>query len=146
QRTLKFSDYLREHGWSPVVLTVSPRAYEKVSDDQLKEIPADVPVERAFCLDTARHLAVRGRYFRWMVQPDRWVTWWFDGVRRALGIARRSRPDAIMSTYPIASAHLIASTTARLTGIPWLADFRDSMTEPGYPRDPLTWRVHRRLE
>jgi glycosyltransferase involved in cell wall biosynthesis len=59
---------------------------------------------------------------------------------------RRYSPAAIMSTYPIASAHLIALTLQRLSGLPWIADCRDSMTEPGYPVDPVTWRTNRKLE
>ncbi|WP_276678948.1 hypothetical protein [Nitrosomonas europaea] len=39
----------------------------------------------------------------------------------------------IWSTYPIATAHLIGLTLQRLTGIPWMADFRDPMVQPDYP-------------
>ena len=75
QRTLKFSAYLREHGWEPIILTVHPRAYAQVSDDQMGEIPAGMEVERAFALDTSRHLALGKRYLGWMAQPDRWAAW-----------------------------------------------------------------------
>lgn len=146
QRTLKFSAYLRDHGWEPMILTVSPRAYEQVSDDQMGEIPDGMLVERAFALNTARHLSVGGRYFRWMAQPDRWASWWPAGVWRGMRMIRRYRPAAIMSTCPIPTAHLIGLTLGRLSGLPWIADCRDSMTEPGYPVDPLTWRCNRRLE
>ena len=61
QRTLKFSAYLRENGWEPMVLTISPRAYEQTSDDQIAEIPEGMVVERAFGLDTSRHLAIGKR-------------------------------------------------------------------------------------
>lgn len=146
QRTLKFSAYLREYGWDPMILTVNPRAYEQVADDQLGEIPQGVPVERAFALDTAQHLSLRGRYLRWMAQPDRWVSWWPAGVWNGMRMIRRHRPDVIMSTFPIATAHLIGLTLQRWTGLPWIADCRDSMTETGYPINPLTWRTNRRLE
>lgn len=146
QRTLKFSAYLRDHGWEPLILTVSPRAYEQVSEDQMGEIPADLVVERAFGLDTSRHLAIKGRYLRVMAQPDRWVSWWPMATWRGLQMIRRHRPAAIMATFPIATAHLIGLTLSRLTGVPLIADFRDAMTEPDYPRDPLTWKVQRRLE
>jgi len=146
QRTLKFSTYLREHGWEPIVLTVTPRAFEQVSDDQMGEIPSGMRVERAFALNTAKHLAIGGRYLNWTAQPDRWVSWWPAAVWRGLQIIRRHRPEAIMSTYPIATAHLIGLTLQRLSGLPWIADCRDSMSEPGYPSDPLTWRTNRRLE
>ncbi|MEO6024746.1 MAG: glycosyltransferase [Burkholderiales bacterium] len=146
QRTLKFSTYLRENGWEPMVLTISPKAYEQVSEDQMAEIPADMVVERAWGLDTSRHLAVGTRYPGWLAQPDRWVSWWPAAVWRGMAMMRRYRPAVIMSTYPIATAHLIGMSLHRLSGLPWVADCRDSMTEPGYPRDPFTWRIHRRLE
>jgi glycosyltransferase involved in cell wall biosynthesis len=146
QRTLKFSAYLRENGWEPMVLTISPRAYEQTSDDQMAEIPDGMVVERAFGLDTSRHLAIGKRYPGWLAQPDRWVSWLPGAVWRGMAMIRKHRPAAIMSTYPIATAHLIGLCLQRLSGLPWLADFRDSMTEPGYPRDPLTWKIHRRLE
>ena len=146
QRTLKFSTYLRDHGWEPIILTVSPRAYEQVSDDQMGEIPTGMRVERAFGLNAAKHLSIRGRYLRCMSQPDRWVSWWPAAVWRGMSLIRKHRPLAIMSTYPIATAHLIGLTLQRLSGLPWIADCRDSMTESDYPPDPLTWRTARRLE
>lgn len=146
QRTLKFCAYLREFGWEPLVLTVSPHAYEITSPDQLGEIPPGVVVERAFGLDTSRHLAIRGKYLHWMAQPDRWVSWWPAAVWTGMKMIRKYQPQAIMSTFPIATAHRIGLSLQKRSGLPWVADFRDSMTEPGYPRDPLTWRVHRRLE
>lgn len=146
QRTLKFSAYLRDHGWESMILTVAPRAHEQVSDDQIGEIPDGMLVERAFALNTAQHLSFGGRYPRWLAQPDRWVSWWPAGVWRGMQMIRRYRPAAIMSTYPISTAHLIGLTLQRLSGLPWIADCRDSMTEPGYPVDPLTWRTTRRLE
>lgn len=146
QRTLKFCTYLREYGWDPLVLTISPKAYEVTNPDQMGEIPDDVVVERAFGLDTARHLSIAGRYFGWMAQPDRWISWWPGAVFTGMGMIQRYRPSAIMSTFPIATAHRIGLSLHKRSGLPWVADFRDSMTEPGYPRDPMTWKVQRRLE
>lgn len=146
QRTLRFSTYLGDYGWRPVVLTVNPRAYESTGDDQLGDIPRSVVVKRAFGLDTARHLSIGGRYLSWMAQPDRWASWWPAGVLQGLWLIKRYRPAVIMSTFPIMSAHLIGLTLRRLTGVPWIADCRDSMTEPDYPVDPTTWKIHRRLE
>lgn len=146
QRTLKFSAYLRDHGWEPIVLTVDPRAYDRVSDGQMADIPAGLQVERAFALDTSRHLAWRGRYLRPMSIPDRWVSWWPAGVWRGWQLIRQHRPQAIFSTFPIATAHMIGLSLQRLTGVPWIADFRDNMTDPEFPRDPMTWRFNRWLE
>jgi len=74
------------------------------------------------------------------------VSWWPAAVWRGLAMIRQHRPDVIMSTFPIATAHMVGLTLQRLTGLPWVADFRDNMTDPDYPRDPLTWRFNRWLE
>jgi glycosyltransferase involved in cell wall biosynthesis len=146
QRTLRFVQHLPAHGWQPLVLSAHPRAYEKVSDDLLAEVPAGTVVERAFALDTARHIAVRGRYPGFLGRPDRWCTWALGAIPAALRMVRRYRPDAIWSTYPIATAHLVAHRLQRLTGLPLVADFRDPMAQEGYPEDPRTWRAYQRIE
>lgn len=135
QRTLKFSQYLPQFGWEPLVLSVHPRAYASLSDGQLSEIPEGMIVKRAFGLDTARHLSIAGKYLDWMALPDRWSTWWLGGVISGLSLIRKYRIDAIVSTYPIATAHMIGFALHKLTGVPWVADFRDSMTEDDYPRE-----------
>lgn len=136
QRTVSFSRYLPAYGWSPVILTAHPRAYLGVDGTQLADISASVPVKRAFAADTARHLSLNGRYFQWMALPDRWVSWFLWAVPAGLRLARKYRPKVLWSTYPIATAHLIGLALHRLTGIPWVADFRDPMVE----FDPLTQR------
>lgn len=146
QRTLKFATYLRDHGWSVSVLSADRRAYAETSDEQLAEIPPDVEVRRALGLDTQRHLSLQGRYLSWMALPDRWVSWSAAAVVAGMGLIRRRRPAVIWSTYPIATAHLIGLALQRLSGLPWVADFRDSMTEPEYPTDPAVWRCYRRIE
>ena len=47
QRTISFARHLPRFGWEPLILTAHPRAYERVSDDQLKDVPSDTVVERA---------------------------------------------------------------------------------------------------
>ncbi len=133
-RTAKFVRYLPEYGWSPVVLTASPRAYPS-SDDGTGQSTPDVPVARALALDAARHLALGGRYPRLAALPDRWTTWWLSGVLKGLRLIRRFQPLVLWSTYPIATAHLIGLTLHRLSRLPWVAEFRDPMTEEDYPRD-----------
>jgi hypothetical protein len=103
-------------------------------------------VHRAFALDTARHLQLGGRYLGWMARPDRWVSWKYAGVRDGLRLIRQYRPDVIWSTYPIATAHVIASALHRKTGIPWVADFRDPMAQDDYPADLRTRQQYRAIE
>lgn len=146
QRTLRFVQHLPALGWQPIVLSASPNAYERTSADLLAEVPADTVVRRAFALDTARHLQLAGRYVGWMARPDRWTSWRFDAVRQGLKLIKEFKPDVIWSTYPIATAHVIASKLHRKTGIPWVADFRDPMAQDGYPADPLTRQSYLDIE
>lgn len=146
QRALRFSQYLREFGWEPIVLTAHPRAYQDKSDDLLADVPPGVIVERAFALDTSKHLALAGRYPRFLANPDRWMSWWFGAVPAGLCLIRKYKPAAIWSTYPIATAHKIGATLNRLTGVPWIADFRDPMAQEGYPPDPTIWAAFKRIE
>lgn len=146
QRTLKFSQYLPQCGWSPVVLSAHPRAYVNPGPDQMGDIPASVPVHRAFALDTARHLAFRGRYLGFMALPDRWASWCLGAIPAGLRLIRRHRPAVIWSTYPIASAHLVGLALRRLSGLPWVADLRDPMTDDGYPENPLTRKAYLWIE
>ncbi len=146
QRTLRFARYLPGHDWEPIILTVSPRAYQQTDASQLADIPEQARVCRAFALDTARHLTWKGRYPRVLALPDRWMSWWLGAVPAGWYLIRKYRPDVIWSTYPIATAHLIGLTLHRITGIPWVADFRDPMVQPDYPPHPLTYRAYERVE
>jgi hypothetical protein len=139
QRTLRFAQYLPRFGWQPLVLTVHPMAYEAKNHELNQQIPPGLVVSRALALDCARHLALCGRYWGALARPDRWSSWRIDALHRARALIRTHRPDVIWSTFPIASAHLIAATLARETGLPWVADFRDPMAQNGYPSDPKTW-------
>jgi hypothetical protein len=52
QRTLRFVQHLPRYGWHPMVLTVTANAYEHVSTDLLREVPAGTVVRRGAALDT----------------------------------------------------------------------------------------------
>jgi glycosyltransferase involved in cell wall biosynthesis len=142
-RTLAFTQYLPQLGWQPLVLSVSPNAYP---DYGRADAVPQVPVHRSFALDAARQLAIAGRYPSLLAQPDRWISWWLSAVPTGLRLIRQYRPQFIWSSYPIATAHLIALTLHRLTGIPWIADQRDPMVDNGYPPDPRRRRIHGWIE
>jgi peptidoglycan/xylan/chitin deacetylase (PgdA/CDA1 family)/glycosyltransferase involved in cell wall biosynthesis len=142
-RTLNFVKYLPRNDWQPIVLSAHPRAYVECRDDLLKSIPPETRVVRAQALDAAKHLSIKGKYPGWFALPDRWASWWLGGVVAGLRIIREQKPYVIWSTYPIATAHLIAYSLAKRTGLPWIADFRDPMINGGYPSNRLqrkTWQ------
>ncbi len=145
-RMIKFCRYLPEFGWRPTVLTASSRAYEIQDPKSLDSIPESIPLIRVFALDAKKHLSIRGRYFRWMALPDRWGSWCLSAVPTGLIAIRRHRVDVILTTFPIATTVLIGLILHRLTGKPWVVDFRDSMTEDNYPHDSFTRRIWRWIE
>jgi glycosyl transferase family 4 len=145
QRTLNFVRQLPKVGWQPLVLTVHPRAYPQTGGDALQADTGGAPVIRAFALDAARHLSIKGRYPSFAAWPDRWASWWFGAVALAARRVRSFAPHLIWSTYPIATAHWIGAAWSRFLGRPWIADFRDPMSEDNYP-DPIAGRLVRRIE
>jgi glycosyltransferase involved in cell wall biosynthesis len=147
-RTLKFSKYLPEQGWQPHVLTLKESFYPVRDEGLLKEIRAEVVVHRTLGLDSSRHLAISGRYLSALSVPDCMVGWLPFGVARGLRIIARDRIDAIYSTSPQPTAHLIAATLKLATKLPWVADFRDPWIEEGWHPRPhsLRYRVEAALE
>jgi glycosyltransferase involved in cell wall biosynthesis len=146
QRTLRFAQYLPESGWEPIILTAHPRAYTGVSPESLDEVPARLTVRRAFAIDAGRHLALGGRYPQLLAIPDRWWSWWLWAVPAGLALIRKFKPDLLWPTYPIATAHLVAYTLHRWTGLPWVADFRDPMAQDDYPPTPAEHRAYEWIE
>lgn len=131
-RTRAFASYLPRSGWHPHVLVPSTRAY---TDVDISATPAsDANVYRAWAVDAQRHLGWRGRYPELAAIPDRWAAWAPAAIAKGLAIIRRQPIEVIWSTYPIATSHLIASTLSRLTGLPWVAEFRDPVSTACYPR------------
>ncbi|MEC5397277.1 glycosyltransferase [Uliginosibacterium sp. H1] len=146
QRTLSFARHLHESGWEPLILSAHPRAYPDVDHATDWRLPPGLIVERAMAFDTARQLSIAGRYPQWMALPDRWASWQLGAIAVGLAMIRRHRPAAIWSTYPIATAHNIGARLQQLSGLPWVADFRDPMAHDGYPADARTWQSFKRVE
>lgn len=146
QRTLRFAQHLPRYGWRPVVLTIDPRAYGRLSEDAGNEVPRELEVHRAFGFDAARTFGILGRYPRLLATPDRWASWRWWAVREALRIIQTTPVDAIWSTFPIPTAHRVACEVAGRVGLPWIAEFRDPMWQGEYPPDRRLNRAWRELE
>lgn len=146
QRTLSFFKHLGQYGWEPMVLSAHPRVYQTQNTSQLASFPPGLVVRRAFALDAKQHLGIRGRYLQLLALPDRWISWFLGAVPAGLGLIRQHRPQVIWSTFPISTAHLIGLALHRLTGLPWVADFRDPMIQPSYPTSPLQRRMYQWIE
>ncbi len=145
-RFLAFAKYLPECGWDPVVLSATPGAYELTDPASVRSIPIECNVYRAFALDAKRHLAVMGKYPSLLALPDRWASWWPAAVWMGLRLIKRYRAQAIWSTFPIMTSHCVAYTLHRLTGIPWIADFRDPVSSSTAGKHPMAIRSQARWE
>lgn len=135
QRTLGYARHLPKYGWQPIVLSAHPRAYPQINEQANGALPPELIIKRAFALDTSKHLSIKGHYPRALALPDRWMSWRWDAVRAGMQLIREHAPEAIWSTYPIATAHQIGAQLAQKSGLPWIADFRDPMLQADYPHD-----------
>lgn len=130
-RSRAFASYLPNHGWRAHVLAPRTMAYAAV--DSMAITPDTGCVHRSWALDARRHLGCKGRYLELTAVPDRWVSWAPSAIAVGLRIIRDHPIEAIWSTYPIATSHVIAASLARLTGLPWIAEFRDPVDVAACP-------------
>lgn len=163
QRIAKLAKYLPENGWHPVVLTAEPGGYFAFDASLLAEVEAaGVEIHRTPSLDPTRWLGRRRPIRmpnearrRWWARvnhlvfvPDSRVGWYPWAVREGKRLLRARRFDAILSSAPPYTGHLVGASLSRWSGLPLLVDFRDDWL--GNPRHvyptPLHRRLHARLE
>jgi glycosyltransferase involved in cell wall biosynthesis len=138
QRTLKYVKYLPSEGFESIVVTASPSAFPLRDVTLARDVPSGtvvirartVPIHRArWKLDgLARRARLPTRLVAQIGWPDAMVGWLPAAVWHGLRAARTRRPDVLYSTSSPTTAHLAALVVHRLTGIPWVADFRDGWT------------------
>lgn len=163
QRVAKFVKYLPDYGWDPVVLTVEPGgyyAYDETMADELAQ--ADVEVHRTNSWDPTRlfggQQTVRmpsgwkHRVFSALTElffiPDNKIGWKRFAVQKGRELLEERSFDAIFSSAPPYTAHLIARELAQEANLPLVTDFRDDwMGNPllNFPT-PLHRYRHRCLE
>jgi glycosyltransferase involved in cell wall biosynthesis len=150
QRPLKLAQYLPALGIETHVL--APDDPKWVHRDPDLRVPTQAWVHRARYLGP-RHRkpaeelqAASGGVERALVQaqvtarrllvPDASVTWNLTAIPAAIRLARREGIDAVITTSPPGSVHLVGAAVKRATGARWLADLRD----------PLVANPHRRSD
>jgi glycosyltransferase involved in cell wall biosynthesis len=84
----------------------------------------------------------------WLMIPDPYAGWIAPAVLRGRALLAAEKYDAIFSSSPRPSVHLIAAALAGKSGLPWLADYRDPWTTYQFRRYPTVWhrRTHEALE
>lgn len=157
QRTLKLAKYLPEAGWDPVVLTAAPGGYLAFDSSLEREVEdAGIPVVRAASLDPTRLFARRkavglsesrrsrlAELSQWIFLPDNKIGWLPAAVWRGRQLVRAREIDLILSSAPPYTSHLAAALVGKLTGRPFVADFRDDWL--GNPRHVYPSPLHRSM-
>jgi glycosyltransferase involved in cell wall biosynthesis len=91
---------------------------------------ARMPSEELHGLEGTDKLVAQAKLaYRRILLPDASVTWLPTAVPAAVRLVRREGIDAVITTSPPLSMNLIGASVKRLTGIPWIADLRDSVTQ-----------------
>jgi glycosyltransferase involved in cell wall biosynthesis len=152
--------YLPDAGWEPVVLSVDPEdaSYPDLDPAMMDDVSSGIHVERTTSWDPyaayahlmgkkksdavgvgflgADHTSPKEKFARWvranLFLPDARVGWVRHAVRAGRRLAKSPGFDAIVSTGPPHSAHLIGQRLATATGKPWIADLRDAWPDPAY--------------
>ena len=172
-RVTKFVKYLPEFGWQPIV--VASDTMWNPDESLSRDVPADVPVYRVPWLRwlkrgrAANAPAPAGaapvssigpgkastlrdklaRIVRRMLVPDAQVLWVREAERTCRQILAAYPCDAMLTTSPPNSVHLVGRRLRLRTGVPWVADFRDAWTaeNPALRRlGRLHWMRQRRRE
>jgi glycosyltransferase involved in cell wall biosynthesis len=138
QRTLKHVKYLPAEGFDSIVVTGSRRGFFLRDPSLSHEVPAGTVLLRARALPLQqaqwtldgllRRARLPTRPASEALWPDGLVGWLPAAVWHGLRAVREHRPDVIYSTSSPTTAHLAALIVHRLTGLPWIADFRDGWT------------------
>lgn len=141
QRTLKFVKYLASLGWDATVVSTRSKAYAARDASLVEEVPHSTHVTRSAALPLARYVGIALYHLRLMrlrafvLWPDGGLGWMPFAFIAAMRAARRDRPDVLFSTSSPYGSHLVALLVARLTGLPWVADFRDEWASNPYLTD-----------
>ncbi|HEX9951069.1 MAG TPA: glycosyltransferase, partial [Rubricoccaceae bacterium] len=177
QRPTKWVKYLGASGVEPSVLTVRAGAYPALDPSLARDVPAGMTVVRTAAPDpfglygrmtgrsrgeavaartgtVGQSASLPERTARWaranLFVPDARVGWVPFAARAARQMHTAHPFDAVLTTGPPHSAHLVGRALARRTGLPWIADLRDPWTDIHYTgalgRSRAAMRLDARLE
>jgi glycosyltransferase involved in cell wall biosynthesis len=153
QRWLKFVKYLGEFGWEPIVYTPENPDFELQDISLLEDVPKGLkvlkrPIWEPFgayrmlfgkkavqkqgvvtsssgSVFNKLAIWIRGNYFI----PDARVFWVRSSVNYLSKYLKRNKINALITTGPPHSLHLIGLELKERLGINWVADFRDPWSE-----------------
>lgn len=162
QRWVKFTKYLRNFGWEPVIYTPENPEFPSIDHSFEKDIPQDIEVIKSpiwepynvyrrltgkkgeainagFISENKKQslkdklsIRIRGNFL--IPDPRRF---WIKPSIKLLSEYLKAHPvDAIVTTGPPHSMHMIGKgIKKKYPGLPWLADFRDPWTNIDFYKD-----------
>jgi glycosyltransferase involved in cell wall biosynthesis len=153
-RPATMARYLERLGHRVAVLTT--RAYGELPDDAERRVfrTPDLQLARARLagernvgsLYDADTYSGRPHPLSRVLVPDPLVAAWAPFARaRALRLARTERFDAVITSAPPESSHLVGRVLQRRRGVPWVAELRDAWTFESL-RPPFPTRAQRALD
>ncbi len=177
QRWVKFVKYLRDYGWEPIVFIPENASYPVLDQTLYKDIPEDIqiwklPVMEPYdlynmftgkkrkekihpnFLSEGKKLGWKDKIAVWIrgnvFIPDARFLWIRPASKYLIKKLSEVHVDAIISTGPPHSLHLIAQNVHAACKIPWIVDYRDPWTQIDYFNDlhltSLAKNTHLRLE
>jgi glycosyltransferase involved in cell wall biosynthesis len=161
QRWLKFSKYLPENGWQPIIYTPENPDFAIQDDSLLGDVAKETQVLKTKIWEpyglykkligkkgeSTNAGFLEGENKNWKQQlsifvrgnmfiPDPRVFWVNSSVKYLTKYLKENQVDAIVSTGPPHSMHLIAlGLKKRMPDLKWIADFRDPWTEIDFYKD-----------
>lgn len=178
QRWLKFVKYLRNYGWEPVIYTPLNPEFPAIDPTLENDIPDGIEIiktpiwepyqlykkiagvgkdekvnasgfiseKKSPGLTKKLSIWIRGNFFI----PDARRFWIKPSVKFLNNWLSQNKVDAIVSTGPPHSMHLIALGIKKRHHIPWIADFRDPWTNIDFYKElnltSIADNIHHRQE
>jgi hypothetical protein len=177
QSCVQICRYLPAHGWDVTVLTVQERFIAEPDhrpDEQFsgtvlraRVLPDPLSVYRWLTVSLARAVtsgemsgsprrtesqpnvgALRKCLRSMLGLPDAHVGWILPAIVRGVSAVREQAVDCLFSSGPWWSNHLVGLALSELTGLPWVAHFRDVWAQGHWvkPVSPQSIRIEKALE
>jgi glycosyltransferase involved in cell wall biosynthesis len=162
-RVLSFTRHLPEAGWDCTIVCAGADDYWVRDPSLVPRVPAATEVLRvpggtplaawmrlrrprdnaSRARRPARGFALARRIADLTLIPDPYIGWARHATRVARERIARGDIDALLTSSPPDSAHLAGLELARVTGLPWVADFRDPWIGAHFLRPPTPWHARR---
>ncbi len=163
-RLRRIARLLPRHGWEPVVLThpgepspvasaeVGPRLEEVAAPDltqiycRLRSLSRPAAAAAANRLEpAAKDIGFTSKLNRWLMIPDKQITWRRAALRRGRELLQREKFAAIFASLEPRTCLLVAARLSRESGLPCILEYRDLWTDNPYYHITQATGFHRWL-